>query len=130
MAGAAIIAATNSDFLIRMVGDLKKDTSKGPLEVRIYDDRNSTFDDLMELQKESEEAIRVHMIAAALRAGAPIRDGEDIKDIVKDKRKISKTYQELQIYLTGFNQQMYADVHRHRRGRAHCIPRSEQQLRH
>jgi hypothetical protein len=130
MAGAAIIAATNSDFLIRMVGDLKKDTSKGPLEVRIYDDRNSTFDDLMELQKESEEAIRVHMIAAALRAGAPIRDGEDIKDIVKDKRKISKTYQELQIYLTGFNQQMYSSTGLHRRGRDHCISRGKLQLRH
>jgi hypothetical protein len=111
LAAAAVIAATNSDFLIRLATALKKDTAKGPLEVRIYDDKNILFYDLIELQDESEEAIRVHIIAAAIRAGAPIGDGEEIneiKDITKDKKKISKTYQELQIYFTGFNQQMYS----------------------
>ena len=92
LAAAAVIAATNSDFLIRLATALKKDTAKGPLEVRIYDDKNILFYDLIELQDESEEAIRVHMIAAAIRAGAPIGDGEEIKDIAKDKKKISKTY--------------------------------------
>jgi hypothetical protein len=108
LAAAAVIAATNSDFLIRLATALKKDTTKGPLEVRIYYDKNILFYDLIELQDESEETIRVHMIAAAIRAGAPIGDGEEIKDITKDKKKISKTYQELQIYFTGFNQQMYS----------------------
>jgi hypothetical protein len=108
LAAAAVISATNSDFLTRLAMILKKDTTKGPLEVRIYDDKNSLLYDLIELQDESEEAIRVHMIAAAIRAGAPIGDGEEIKDIAKDKKKISKAYQELQIYFTGFNQQMYS----------------------
>ena len=74
LAPAAVIADTNSDFLIWMSGELKKDTSKGLLEVWMFDDKNSTFFDLIELQKKNEEPIRVHMIAAALRAGAPIGD--------------------------------------------------------
>jgi hypothetical protein len=86
------------------------DTTKGPLEVRIYDNNNSVFYDLIELQDETEEAIRVHMITAALRAGAPIGDGDEFKDIAKDKKKIVKAYQELQVYFTGFNQQMYSDT--------------------
>jgi hypothetical protein len=91
-------------------GDMRKthDTTKGPLEVRIYDNNNSVFYDLIELQDETEEAIRVHMITAALRAGAPIGDGDEFKDIAKDKKKIVKAYQELQVYFTGFNQQMYS----------------------
>ena len=108
LAAAAVIAATSSDFLIRMATDLKRDTSKGPLEVRIYDNAGSVFYDLIELQDETEEAIRVHMIAAALRAGAPIGDGEEFKDIAKDKKKVVKVYQELQVYFSGFNQQMYS----------------------
>jgi hypothetical protein len=43
LAAAAVIAATNSDFLIRMATDLKRDTTKGPHEVRIYDNNNSVF---------------------------------------------------------------------------------------
>ena len=50
LASAAVIASTNSDFLIRMATDLKRDTAKGPLEVRIYDNNNSVFYDLIELQ--------------------------------------------------------------------------------
>ena len=46
------------------------------------------------------------MIAATLRSGAPIGDGDEFKDIAKDKKKIIKAYQDLQIYFTGFNQQM------------------------
>ena len=88
LAAAAVIAATNSDFLIRMATDLQRDTTKGPLEIRIYDNAGSVFYDLIELQDETEEAIRIHMIAAALRAGAPIGDGEEYKDIAKDKKKI------------------------------------------
>ena len=57
MAAAAVIAATNSDFLIRMATNLKRDTTKGPLEVRIYDNAGSVFYDLIELQDETEEAI-------------------------------------------------------------------------
>jgi len=108
LAAAAIIAATNSDFLIRMATDLKRDTTKGPLEARIYDNNNSVFYDLIELQDETEEAIRVHMITATIRAGAPIGDGDEFKDIAKDKKKIVKAYQELQVYFTRFNQQMYS----------------------
>ncbi len=108
LAAAAVIAATNSDFLIRMATDLKRDTTKGPLEVRIYDNNNSVFYDLIELQDETEEVIKVHMIAASVRAGAPIGDGDEFKDIAKDKKKIVKTYQELQVYFAGFNQQMYS----------------------
>ena len=107
LAAAAVIAATNSDFLIRMATDLKRDTTKGQLEVRIYDNNSSVFYDLIELQDETEEAIKVHMIAAALRVGAPIGDGDEFKDIAKDKKKIVKAYQELQVYFAGFNQQMY-----------------------
>jgi hypothetical protein len=108
-AASAVTTATNSEFLIKMANSLVKDASKGPLQVRIFDDKDSHFFDLIEAQHESQEPIRVHMIAAALlRAGAPIGEGEDIKDIQKDKENIRKTYHELKIYFTGFNQQMYA----------------------
>ena len=38
----------------------------------------------------------------------PIGDGEEFKDIAKDKKKVVKVYQELQVYFSGFNQQMYS----------------------
>jgi hypothetical protein len=44
------------------------------------------------------------MIAAELLAGSPIRDGEDMKEYRKIKKRFArKTCHELKILFTGFN---------------------------